>query len=187
MDSAENLRSSHVPLSKRLGIIRNNLNTKFSLHLQGGSRRVQQTGNKVIGEMVNSFSLFCLCFDTRCTTRVCFWRFWRPKASALEARLTAACPLFWLIHRRFIGDVSEIYRRFPLGSCRLAIYFCTLFTFVSGPASLVLLWLVNSFFSSIWSQGPFVLVRTDEASIGIGTHHAYPFTTHGALHHFCSQ
>eukprot|EP00752_Nemacystus_decipiens_P009147 g8170.t1 len=51
MDSAENLRSSCVPSSKRLAIIRSNLNTKFSLHLQGGSRRVEQTGNRVIGEM----------------------------------------------------------------------------------------------------------------------------------------
>eukprot|EP00903_Cladosiphon_okamuranus_P013547 g12619.t1 len=51
MDSAENLRSSTVPSSKRLAIIRSNLNTKFSLHLQGGSRRVERAGNRVIGEM----------------------------------------------------------------------------------------------------------------------------------------
>lgn len=54
MDSAENLRSSSVPSSKRLAIIRSNLNAKFSLHLQGGSRRVERTGNRVIGEMVSS-------------------------------------------------------------------------------------------------------------------------------------
>ncbi|CBN76961.1 expressed unknown protein [Ectocarpus siliculosus] len=50
MDSAENLRTSTVSSSKRLAIIRSSLNAKFSLHQQGG-RRVERTGNRVIGEM----------------------------------------------------------------------------------------------------------------------------------------
>ncbi len=53
MDSAENLRTSTVASGKRLAIIRSNLNTKFSLHLQGGSRRVERRGNRVIGENVS--------------------------------------------------------------------------------------------------------------------------------------
>ncbi|CAM9976535.1 unnamed protein product, partial [Ectocarpus sp. 12 AP-2014] len=50
MDSAENLRTSTVSSSKRLAMIRSSLNAKFSLHQQGG-RRVERTGNRVIGEM----------------------------------------------------------------------------------------------------------------------------------------
>ncbi|CAM9784215.1 unnamed protein product [Scytosiphon promiscuus] len=51
MDSAEDLRTSTVASGKRLAIIRSSLNTKFSIHQQGGSRRVERPGNKVIGEM----------------------------------------------------------------------------------------------------------------------------------------
>ena len=61
MDSAENLRSSSVPSSKRLAIIRSNLNAKFSMHLQGGSRRVERTGNRVIGEMVRYSPVYSTC------------------------------------------------------------------------------------------------------------------------------
>lgn len=79
MDSAENLRCSTVPSSKRLAIICSNLNTKFSLHLQGGSRRVERTGNRVIGEMVSSF-----------TSSLC-----SPPLTPFYCRVLAAKGLLW--------------------------------------------------------------------------------------------
>lgn len=56
MDSAEDLRTSTVASGKRLAIVHSSLHAKFSLHLQGGSRRIARPGNKVIGEMVRFFS-----------------------------------------------------------------------------------------------------------------------------------
>lgn len=67
-DSADDLRWSTVPSTKRLAIIRSNLNIKFSLHLQGG-RRVERTGNKGVCEAVSDSPALlasCLQFPIRC-------------------------------------------------------------------------------------------------------------------------